>query len=253
MQGVVLHKPSPNEATSSVNLGIKCPNDFAPVTGSVEAAEADMDTLHVPNFKAVQDILNTKTAGVSADMDTLHVPNFKAVQDILNTKTTGVESQHTPTLSDTVIDVMPTTSINQPDQPKRNFGESTGGSKESAIFDENGMETAPSNDVTSLTGENNLIFKNELKDGNIVSSLSSTAPAPKTASWKKRARVQTQNNLGSHIPVQRLKRKCVLSEIEEDTDTEDGEPCKKKACKDGGVGIHDSVLVEAVEQPHQSQ
>ncbi|GMY05751.1 hypothetical protein FCV25MIE_00990, partial [Fagus crenata] len=151
MQGVVLHKPSPNEATSSGNIGIKCPNDFAPVTGSVAAAEADMETLHVPIFKAVQDILNTKTAGVSADMDTLHMPNFKAVQDILNTKTAGVESQHTPTVSDTVIDVMPTTSFNHSDQPKRNFGESTGGSKESAIFDKYGMETAPSDDVTPPT------------------------------------------------------------------------------------------------------
>jgi hypothetical protein len=226
-QGVAIHKPSHNEATSSANPGIKISNDLAPVSGSVEAAEADKDTPHVPIFREVQENLNTKTA--------------------------GVEFQHTPTMSDIVIDVMPATSINHPDQMKRNTEVSAGGSEVSAIFEEHGMEMELSADVTPSTGDDNLLFNNESEGGNTVSSFSSKAHAPKSASWKKRARVQTQNNIGPHIPVQRLKGKRALTEVEEATNTEDGEPCKKKACKDGGVVIHDSELVEAVEQPHQSQ
>jgi hypothetical protein len=104
--------------------------------------------------------------------------------------------------------------------------------------------------MAPLMGVDGLVFNNGLGGG---SSFSSKAHIPKPASWKKRACAQSSGNIGQHTPVQRQRGKCALTKVVESTATDAGEPRMEKARNNGGVVIHESELVEAVEQPCRSQ
>jgi hypothetical protein len=142
-QGVALHEPPYNEATSSANHGIQNPNDLDSVTASVEAVEAKHDILHVPTFMEVQVNLNASgTAGVYAPgsanlvMGAIHPNNLRSGL--------SEESQFTATTADegsgflVVVDVMPDRSTNHPDQIQRNSRVPDGGSVLSATIGEHG-------------------------------------------------------------------------------------------------------------------
>ena len=156
-------------------------------------------------------------------------------------------------MTDAMIDVMPATPINHPNQMESSMGTPVEGNVVSAIYEEHGVELGPSADVSPSMGEDDIFSNNESEGDSTIFSFSSKAHVPKSASWKRRAQIQTKNNIDSHTPVQCSKGKRALSEVGEATDIEESELSKKKARKDGGLVIDDSELVEAVEQPHQSQ
>jgi hypothetical protein len=121
VQGVALHKPPHNEATSSANHGIQNPNDLDSVMASVEAVEAEHDILHVPTFMEVQVNLNASgTVRVYAPrsanlvMGATH-PNNSGLglsEESQFTATTVGEGSGFPV----VVDVMPDRFANHPDQ-----------------------------------------------------------------------------------------------------------------------------------------
>ncbi|GMY34062.1 hypothetical protein FCV25MIE_29304 [Fagus crenata] len=224
---MALHESPHNEAISSVNPGIKITNVPAPVSVPLKVAEAAEDILHVPNFRDIQENFNIRTAGDGFQL--------------------------TPTMTEPMIDVMPATPINYPIQMESSMGTPIEANGVRASYEEHGVELGPAADVSPSMGDDNIFPNNESEGDSTIFSFSSKAHVPKSVSWKRRAQIQTKNNIGLHTPVQCLKGKRVLSEVGEATDIKESELSKKKARKDGGLVIEDSELVEAVEQPHQSQ
>ena len=121
VQGVALHEPPHNEATSSANHGIQNPNDLDSVTASVEAVEAEHDILHVPTFMEVQVNLNANgTVRVYAPR------SANLVMGATHPNNSGLglseESQFTATMAGegsgfpVVVDVMPDRFANHSDQ-----------------------------------------------------------------------------------------------------------------------------------------
>ncbi len=120
----------------------------------------------------------------------------------------------------------------------------------SATIGEHGGEMVSAADVAPLMDVDRLVFNNGPGGG---SSFSSKAHVPKPASWKKQARAQSSGNIGPHAPVQRRRGKRALTEVMESDAIDAGEPSMKKARNNGGVVIHESESVEAIEQPRRSQ